>query len=93
MSIMSTGLGHDERRAVAPKPLTITVNTACVLSGFGPTRIWQFIREGRLPVTRVGNRTLIHFAAFEAMLLSPDGPHTARKKTPHNRKAAADAAT
>jgi hypothetical protein len=89
---MSTGLGHDERRATAPKPITITVNTACVLSGFGPTRIWQFIREGRLPVTRLGNRTLIHYVSFEALLLSPDGSQAARKKTPRNPKAATNAA-
>jgi excisionase family DNA binding protein len=67
MSIVSTGLGHDERLAVTPKPLTITVSTACALSGLGPTKIWAFIRAGKLPVTRFGHRTLIHFREATAV--------------------------
>ncbi len=86
MSIMSTGLGDDERRVAAPKPLTITVSTACALSGLGPTTIWGFIRDELLPVTRMGNRTLIHYAPFEALLLSPDKSQSARQ-TPRKRKA------
>jgi len=89
---MSTGLGDDERRAATPKPLTITVSTACALSGLGPTKIWTFVREGKLPVTRFGHRTLIHFAPFEALLLSPDRPQALRK-TPRKHKAATEATT
>jgi excisionase family DNA binding protein len=82
VSIMRTRFGDDERR-VAPslKPVTITVSTACALSGLGATKIWQLIRDGRLPATRVGNRTLIHYASFEALLLDP-AARAARKRMP-----------
>jgi predicted DNA-binding transcriptional regulator AlpA len=80
MSVMSTGLGDDERRVAAPKPITITIPTACAMSGVGPTKIWQLIKSGKLPVTRALGRVLIHYAPFEALLLSPD--ETPRKKMP-----------
>jgi hypothetical protein len=89
MSVMSTGLGDDERRAATPKPITITVSTACALSGLGPTKIWALIRDGSLPVSRFARRTLIHYAPFEALLLH--GSHPPRQ-TPSKRKAAAEAA-
>jgi predicted DNA-binding transcriptional regulator AlpA len=61
MSVMSTGLGDDERRVAAPKPITITIPTACAMSGVGPTKIWQLIKSGKLPVTRALGRVLIHY--------------------------------
>jgi excisionase family DNA binding protein len=93
MSIMSTGFGDDERRntsstSASLKPLTITVATACALSGLGPSKIWGLIREGKLPVTRMGHRTLVHYAPFEALVLAPGG---AIRKTPTTRKVAAKA--
>jgi excisionase family DNA binding protein len=100
MSIMSTGLGDDERRntsttpktgsATTHKPLTITVATACAMSGLGPSKIWNLIREGKLPVTRFGHRTLVHFAPFEELVLAVGG---VKRKTPSKRRADTTAAS
>jgi excisionase family DNA binding protein len=89
MSIMSTGLGSGERLVAGAKPITITVSTACTLSGLGATKIWAFIREGKLPVTRFGQRTLIHYGPFESLLLTTQAP---RRVIPRKDKAAAEPA-
>jgi hypothetical protein len=54
------------------KPLAITVKHACELSGFGPTSIWAFLKDGRLKAVRVPGvrRTLISYASL-ARLLTP----------------------
>jgi hypothetical protein len=83
MSGMSTGLRNDERPVVASKPVkpvTITIPTACALSGLGPTKIWTLVKVGKLPVTRALGRVLVHYEPFERLLLSPD--ETPRKKMP-----------
>jgi len=53
-------------------PLTVTVPKACQLSGYGPTTIWQFIRDGRLDIVRVAGvrRTLVTYDSL-ARLLAP----------------------
>ena len=63
MSISSTGLSHDEL-----KPLTVTVNTVCALSGLGPTKVWELIKQGRLGVVRIDGRTLVKFPSLERLL-------------------------
>jgi hypothetical protein len=69
MSIPSTGLSKEERATGGPmKPLAVTVNTACTLSGLGPTKIWSLIKDGRLEVVRVDRRTLVKFASLEKLL-------------------------
>jgi excisionase family DNA binding protein len=78
MSTMSTGLSDEERRAGArgkgrafdqdTKPLTVTVETVCALTGLGLTKVWQLIRDGKLEVTRIGNRTLVRYASLERLL-------------------------
>jgi hypothetical protein len=89
MSLMSTGLADEERRTTTSKspkhsapirPVTITVQTACAMSGLSPSKIWMFIRDGLLPVTRFGTRTLLHFDPFEAPLLKGNGE---KRKTPN----------
>jgi excisionase family DNA binding protein len=92
MSQTSTGLSKEERGAGAFRPLTITANTASALSGISPSKIWLMIKAGDLPVTRVGGRTLIHYDAFEALVLKPDGVDAPKRKMPVNRRTAAKAA-
>jgi hypothetical protein len=59
-------------RGERPKPLTVTVATACALSGLGATFIWQAIRDGRLEVIRPSaRRTLILYRSLEAFLSAP----------------------
>jgi hypothetical protein len=57
------------------KPLAVTVSKACELSGFGPTSIWAFLKDGRLKAVRVPGvrRTLISYASL-ARLLTPATP-------------------
>jgi fucose 4-O-acetylase-like acetyltransferase len=68
MSIASTGLGDEGRRGGAIKPLAVSVNTAAVLSGFSPSKIWSLIKNGDLRVSRIGKRTLIIYSSLEALI-------------------------
>jgi hypothetical protein len=75
MSIASTGLGHEGRRAGAIKPVTVTIQTASVISGISQSKLWSLIKQGKLPVSRIGKRTLIIYSGLEEMLLaSADKP-------------------
>jgi hypothetical protein len=55
-------------------PLAVTIPKACELSGFGPTSIWAFLKEGRLKAVRVPGvrRTLVSYPSL-AQLLAPSG--------------------
>jgi hypothetical protein len=57
------------------KPLAITVTQACELSGFGPTSIWAFLKNGQLEAVRVPGvrRTLITYQSL-IRLLAPSPP-------------------
>ena len=58
-------------------PLAVTVTKACKLSGFGPTSIWTFLKDGRLRAVRVPGvrRTLVSYESLRQLLASPDdGP-------------------
>jgi hypothetical protein len=62
----------DRGTAEGIEPLAITVAKACELSGFGPTSIWAFLKDGRLKAVRVPGvrRTLVSYPSF-ARLLAP----------------------
>jgi hypothetical protein len=64
-------------------PLAVTVSRACELSGFGPTSIWAFLRDGRLEAVRVSGvrRTLISFRSLVKLLAPP----IASELTPRRR--------
>jgi hypothetical protein len=64
---------HSEKAGNSRDPITVTANEACELSGFGPTTIWKFIKDGRLKVRRVPgvDRTLILYSSLRE-LLTPD---------------------
>jgi len=55
------------------EPLTVTVDRAADLSGYGPTTIWAFVREKRLEAVRVPGvrRTLITFRSLKKLLAPP----------------------
>jgi hypothetical protein len=64
---------HSNKAGNSRDPITVTANEACELSGFGPTTIWKFIKDGRLKVRRVPgvDRTLVVYASLQP-LLTPD---------------------
>jgi hypothetical protein len=94
MSIYSTGLSRDERSpGSGVKPITVSVKTACDISGLGPTKVWQLIRDGRLDVVRLDKRTLIKFPSLER-LLSPDpASQPAPRRTPRRKRRKTQLAT
>jgi excisionase family DNA binding protein len=54
--------------------LTYSIREACQASSLGRTTIYAHIAAGRLPVVKVGGRTLIPAAALEALLAGEDAP-------------------
>jgi hypothetical protein len=74
---------HDQTvRANEEIPLTVTVTKACKLSGYGPTTIWQFIRDGRLDIVRVAGvrRTLIVYDSLTRLLAPAPTHHSTRRR-------------
>jgi excisionase family DNA binding protein len=55
-------------RREVPKPLSVTVDDACQLSGLGRTLLYDLIREGRLQSATIGRRRLVIFASLEALI-------------------------
>jgi len=72
-------------------PISITVEKACELSGFGPTSIWAFLKSGRLEPVRVPGvrRTLISYASL-AHLLAPSSQVPQHRKRGRPRKVLSD---
>jgi hypothetical protein len=72
-------------------PLAVTVAKACELSGFGPTSIWAFLKDGRLKAVRVPGvrRTLVSYESL-ARLLSPQSDAPLRRKRGRPRKDLSD---
>jgi hypothetical protein len=79
---------HSEKAGNSRDPITVTVKEACELSGFGPTSIWKFIKDGRLKARRVPgvDRTLVVYSSLRE-LLTPDPPCARRSETCHRRYA------
>jgi hypothetical protein len=76
----------------AAVPLTVTVAKACELSGFGPTSIWAFLKNGRLEAVRVPGvrRTLISYQSLMQLLgPSAEAPQRRRRRSPRRAYAAA----
>jgi excisionase family DNA binding protein len=56
--------------------LAVTITDAARMSAIGRTKLYEFIKEGRLPVIKVGAKTLVRVDALDALLKSlevPDG--------------------
>jgi hypothetical protein len=77
-------------------PLAVTINKACELSGFGPTSIWAFLRDGRLKAVRVAGvrRTLVDYSSL-ARLLAPlsEAPALPRRRGRPRKVPAGEATT
>jgi excisionase family DNA binding protein len=63
------------------KPLTVTVATACKITGLGNTTLWGLVRDRRLETVRIGRRTLITFRSLEALV----APLSEPDRQPHQR--------
>jgi len=69
MSILSTGLSHDELHGGTP--LTVTISTARKLSGLGNTTIWALIKKHELETVCVGRRRLVVYRSLQKLLSPP----------------------
>jgi hypothetical protein len=80
----------EDSRGKAVEPLTVTVARACELSGFGPTSIWAFLKDGRLEARRVPGirRTLIGYQSL-LRLLASSSSEVSRRRRGRPRKQAA----
>ena len=78
----------------AAGPIAVTVTRACQLSGFGPTSIWAFLRDGRLEAVRVPGirRTLVTYRSL-VNLLAPSLASTEPRRRGRPRKLLAGEAT
>ena len=54
----------------ALQPLCISVTDAASAIGIGRTRMWDLIREGRVPAVRINHRVLIRTADLEQFIRS-----------------------
>lgn len=62
-------------------PMLVPVPTAARQLSLGPTKTWQLIRDGKLPVVRVGRRTFVRREDLEKFVgaLMPAGDQKARR--------------
>ncbi len=70
------------------EPLAVTIAKACQLSGFGPTSIWAFLKDGRLKAVRVPGvrRTLISYGSLAQLLAPPSDSFTTPRRRGRPRK-------
>jgi excisionase family DNA binding protein len=66
------------------KPLLISIPECCRATAMGRSSIYKLIRQGRLPIRKIGRRTLIAVADLEEFV-TQTGVHscdTSGKATP-----------
>jgi hypothetical protein len=56
---MPSSMTLPEEQATHLRPLLESVNSTAARLGIGPTKTWALIRDGRLEVVYLGNRTLV----------------------------------
>jgi hypothetical protein len=63
-------------------PIAVTIAKACELSGFGPTTIWAFLRDGRLDAVRVPGirRTLVTYQSLTQLLVPASASPQPRRR-------------
>jgi excisionase family DNA binding protein len=54
--------------------LAVTIADATRMSAIGRTKLYEFIKEGRLPVVKIGAKTLVRVDALDALLKSLEAP-------------------
>lgn len=50
------------------KPISVTIDVACQISGLGKTKIYELIGSGRLETVTIGRRRLVTYASLERVL-------------------------
>lgn len=50
------------------QPLAYSVKEACKVTSLGKTYLYHLIKEGRLEVRKIGNRTIIPAASLHALI-------------------------
>lgn len=50
------------------QPLAYSVKEACKVTSLGKTYLYLLIKEGRLEVRKIGNRTIIPAASLHALI-------------------------
>jgi excisionase family DNA binding protein len=50
--------------------LAVTITEAVRVTAIGRTKLYEFIKEGRLPIVKVGAKTLVRIDALDALLKS-----------------------
>jgi hypothetical protein len=75
----------------AAAPLAVTVSKACTLSGFRPTSIWKFLKDGRLHAIRVPGvrRTLVSYESLRRLLTLPSAQGQQPRRRGRPRKSPA----
>jgi excisionase family DNA binding protein len=63
---MNNDSNSDEQGS--PKPLAVTVDSACKIIGVGRTLMWALIKDGRVKSIRLGRRRLVIYASLETLL-------------------------
>ena len=55
-------------RGEPPKPITVTINSACAMTGLGRTKIYELIKQRELKTVTIGTRRLVLVSSIEALL-------------------------
>jgi excisionase family DNA binding protein len=51
-----------------PRPLTVTIQQACALTGLSHVTIYKLIKLGKLRSIKIGRRTLVTYASLLGLL-------------------------
>jgi excisionase family DNA binding protein len=54
--------------------LAVTITDAVRVTAIGRTKLYEFIKDGRLPVVKVGAKTLVRVDALNTLLKSLEAP-------------------
>jgi excisionase family DNA binding protein len=57
--------------------LAVTINDAARMSAIGRSKLYEFIKDGRLPIVKVGAKTLVRVDTLDALLKSLEAPNGA----------------
>ena len=57
--------------------LAVTINDAARMSAIGRSKLYEFIKDGRLPIVKVGAKTLVRVDTLNALLKSLEAPNGA----------------
>ena len=52
----------------SPKPVSLTVNDTCRVTGLGRTKVYELIGDHKLKAITIGRRRLVLYSSIEALL-------------------------